>query len=323
MYGQQQAQQQQQQQYYQQYYQQQQPSTSVGSALAPPAPPQQPYYPTPVESSATSAATVEQEAQSDYVASGETAQYSATEGYTHAQSTSECEPDQQESPAEVDDQIEASSESPVPAAGGGEFYSPSSNAMNAAGSSTSYLDSDRTPGGHDGEEGSCGGDSSEEYQPRPSPVKDSLCLAGSSSSSSSSISDHQRKERSKERDEAKERAKQEKKATKRLLKELAVCKTILEEMELHEDSWPFLLPVNTKQFPTYRKVIKSPMDLSTIKKRLQDLVYKSREDFIADVRQIFDNCEVFNEDDSPVGIAGHGMRKFFEQRWADLTDKHS
>lgn len=51
--------------------------------------------------------------------------------------------------------------------------------------------------------------------------------------------------------------------------------------------------------------------------------YKSREDFIADVRQIFDNCEVFNEDDSPVGIAGHGMRKFFEQRWADLTDKHS
>uniref|UniRef100_A0A182UBP9 Uncharacterized protein n=1 Tax=Anopheles melas TaxID=34690 RepID=A0A182UBP9_9DIPT len=149
LYGQQQAQQQQQQQqqqqYYQQYYQQQQPSTSVGPALALPAPPQQPYYPTPVESSATSAATVEQEAQSDYVASGEAAQYSATEGYTHAQSTSECEPDQQESPAEVDDQIEASSESPVPAVGGGEFYSPSSSAMNAAGSSTSYLDSDRTP----------------------------------------------------------------------------------------------------------------------------------------------------------------------------------
>lgn len=132
----------------------------------------------------------------------------------------------------MDDQIEASSESPVPTAGGGEFYSPSSNAMNAASSSTSYLDSDRTPGGHEAEEGSCGGDSSEEYQPRPSPVKDSLCLAGSSSSSSSSISDHQRKERSKERDEAKERAKQEKKATKRLLKELAVCKTILEEMEV-------------------------------------------------------------------------------------------
>lgn len=51
--------------------------------------------------------------------------------------------------------------------------------------------------------------------------------------------------------------------------------------------------------------------------------YKSREEFCVDVRQIFDNCEMFNEDDSPVGKAGHGMRKFFEVRWAELTDKHS
>ncbi|XP_017069082.1 uncharacterized protein LOC108106499 isoform X2 [Drosophila eugracilis] len=126
--------------------------------------------------------------------------------------------------------------------------------------------------------------------------------------------------------EAKEKLKQEKKekhATKKLMKELAVCKTLLGEMELHEDSWPFLLPVNTKQFPTYRKIIKTPMDLSTIKKKLLDLSYKSREDFCVDVRQIFDNCEMFNEDDSPVGKAGHGMRKFFESRWGELTDKHS
>lgn len=51
--------------------------------------------------------------------------------------------------------------------------------------------------------------------------------------------------------------------------------------------------------------------------------YKSRDDFIADVRLIFDNCEIFNEDDSPVGKAGHGMRKYFEVRWAELTDKHT
>lgn len=86
----------------------------------------------------------------------------------------------------------------------------------------------------------------------------------------------------------KEKAKAEKKAAKKLMKELTICKIILEEMEVrlerftflykpkyfpsqvHEDSWPFLLPVNTKQFPTYKKIIKSPMDLSTIKKRLQD-----------------------------------------------------
>lgn len=95
----------------------------------------------------------------------------------------------------------------------------------------------------------------------------------------------------KEKDEHKEKQKAEKKAAKKLMKELTICKIILEEMEVkhccfkfltvaeifflslskvHEDSWPFLLPVNTKQFPTYKKVIKNPMDLSTIKKRLQD-----------------------------------------------------
>lgn len=126
-----------------------------------------------------------------------------------------------------------------------------------------------------------------------------------------------------DKDELREKIKAEKKAAKRLLKELTICKIILDELEVHEDSWPFLLPVNTKQFPTYKKVIKNPMDLSTIKKNLQDSTYKCREEFVVDVRQIFDNCEVFNEDDSPVGKAGHGMRKYFELRWAELTEKHS
>lgn len=61
------------------------------------------------------------------------------------------------------------------------------------------------------------------------------------------------------------------KANKKLMKELAPCKALLEDLECHDDAWPFLLPVNTKQFPTYRKIIKIPMDLSTIKKRLQDM----------------------------------------------------
>lgn len=42
-------------------------------------------------------------------------------------------------------------------------------------------------------------------------------------------------------------------------------------LQVHEEAWPFLLPVNTKQFPTYKKIIKAPMDLSTIHKRVHDL----------------------------------------------------
>ncbi|XP_041988542.1 uncharacterized protein LOC121739961 isoform X4 [Aricia agestis] len=111
------------------------------------------------------------------------------------------------------------------------------------------------------------------------------------------------------------RAKKDKGCTKKMSKEMQFCKNLLCEMECHEHAWPFLVPVNTKQFPQYRKVIKCPMDLSTIKRKLQDSVYKCKEEFASDVRLIFSNCEVFNEDDSPVGRAGHSMRQFFETRW--------
>ena len=108
-------------------------------------------------------------------------------------------------------------------------------------------------------------------------------------------------------------------------KDLTICSTLISEMEAHEDSGPFLFPVNTKQFATYKKVIKTPMDIATIKKKL-DLpssnagAYKTRDEFVEDVRLIFTNCEVFNEDDSPVGKAGHTMRNLFETRWAELTN---
>lgn len=111
-------------------------------------------------------------------------------------------------------------------------------------------------------------------------------------------------------------------ASKKVAKDLNPCRVLLEDLEAHDEAWPFLLPVNTKQFPTYRKIIKNPMDLSTIKRKLQDSTYKSREEFCADVRLIFNNCETFNEDDSPVGKAGHSMRSFFETRWSELNGNH-
>jgi len=47
--------------------------------------------------------------------------------------------------------------------------------------------------------------------------------------------------------------------------------------------------------------------------------YKTHDEFSADVRLVFSNCEMFNEDDSLVGQAGHVMKQFFESRWAELT----
>ncbi|XP_058156799.1 bromodomain adjacent to zinc finger domain protein 2B isoform X8 [Dasypus novemcinctus] len=100
-------------------------------------------------------------------------------------------------------------------------------------------------------------------------------------------------------------------------KDLALCSMILTEMETHEDAWPFLLPVNLKLVPGYKKVIKKPMDFSTIREKLSSGQYPSLEMFALDVRLVFDNCETFNEDDSDIGRAGHSMRKYFEKKWTD------
>ncbi|XP_063140112.1 bromodomain adjacent to zinc finger domain protein 2B isoform X27 [Rattus norvegicus] len=108
-----------------------------------------------------------------------------------------------------------------------------------------------------------------------------------------------------------------KKPKKEECKDLALCSMILTEMETHEDAWPFLLPVNLKLVPGYRKVIKKPMDFSTIREKLNNGQYPNFETFALDVRLVFDNCETFNEDDSDIGRAGHSMRKYFEKKWTD------
>ncbi|XP_066544381.1 bromodomain adjacent to zinc finger domain protein 2B isoform X6 [Amia ocellicauda] len=101
-------------------------------------------------------------------------------------------------------------------------------------------------------------------------------------------------------------------------KDLALCGVILSELETHEDAWPFLLPVNLKLVPGYKKVIKKPMDFSTIREKLGSNQYQNLEAFIVDVKLVFDNCETFNEDDSEIGRAGHNMRRCFERRWTEL-----
>ncbi|XP_047227379.1 bromodomain adjacent to zinc finger domain protein 2B isoform X4 [Girardinichthys multiradiatus] len=100
--------------------------------------------------------------------------------------------------------------------------------------------------------------------------------------------------------------------------ELAVCRVLLADLEAHQDAWPFLSPVRHKSVPGYRKVIKKPMDFSTIKEKLTNNLYLNLENFIVDVNLVFDNCQRFNEDDSEIGRAGHRMRRFFDKRWAEL-----
>lgn len=100
--------------------------------------------------------------------------------------------------------------------------------------------------------------------------------------------------------------------------DLTFCEIILMEMESHDAAWPFLEPVNPRLVSGYRRIIKNPMDFSTMRERLLRGGYTSSEEFAADALLVFDNCQTFNEDDSEVGKAGHIMRQFFESRWEEF-----
>ncbi|XP_075414833.1 transcription intermediary factor 1-alpha isoform X2 [Tenrec ecaudatus] len=97
------------------------------------------------------------------------------------------------------------------------------------------------------------------------------------------------------------------------------CERLLLFLYCHEMSLAFQDPVPLT-VPDYYKIIKSPMDLSTIKKRLQEdcSVYMKPEDFVADFRLIFQNCAEFNEPDSEVANAGIKLESYFEELLKNL-----
>lgn len=66
-----------------------------------------------------------------------------------------------------------------------------------------------------------------------------------------------------------------------------------------EISYLFLKPVTKKDAPDYLDIIKRPMDLSTIREKVRNMEYKSREDFRHDVWQIAYNAHKYNDGRNP------------------------
>ncbi|XP_009286686.1 PREDICTED: transcription intermediary factor 1-alpha [Aptenodytes forsteri] len=97
------------------------------------------------------------------------------------------------------------------------------------------------------------------------------------------------------------------------------CERLLLYLYCHEMSLAFQDPV-PPTVPDYYKIIKKPMDLSTIKKRLEvtNSFYTKPEDFVADFRLIFQNCAEFNEPDSEVADAGMKLEAYFEELLKNL-----
>ncbi|XP_059196627.1 nucleosome-remodeling factor subunit BPTF-like [Centropristis striata] len=89
---------------------------------------------------------------------------------------------------------------------------------------------------------------------------------------------------------------------------------ILRSLQAHKMAWPFLEPVDTNDAPDYYRVIKEPMDLSTMEERIQKRKYIKLTEFVADMTKIFDNCRYYNPSDSPFYQCAEVLETFFVQK---------
>ncbi|KAJ0177252.1 hypothetical protein K1T71_007261 [Dendrolimus kikuchii] len=66
------------------------------------------------------------------------------------------------------------------------------------------------------------------------------------------------------------------------------------KLKIMPEAWPFLKPVNKKQVKDYYNVIKKPIDMETMGKRIQAHKYHSRYEFLRDIQLLVDNCRGYN-----------------------------
>lgn len=111
-----------------------------------------------------------------------------------------------------------------------------------------------------------------------------------------------------------------------LSEQLRYCNDILKELlskKHYAYAWPFHTPVDAQalQLHDYHDIIKYPMDLSTIKKKMDSRQYADAQAFAADVRLIFSNCYKYNHPSHDVVAKARKLQGIFEQRFAKMPEE--
>ncbi|CAI0449041.1 unnamed protein product [Linum tenue] len=96
------------------------------------------------------------------------------------------------------------------------------------------------------------------------------------------------------------------------------CSSVLDKLMKHKHGWVFNSPVDVEglRLHDYHTIIKHPMDLGTVKARLNKNWYKSPEEFAEDVRLTFHNAMTYNPKGQDVHIMAEQLLTMFEERWA-------
>lgn len=109
----------------------------------------------------------------------------------------------------------------------------------------------------------------------------------------------------------------------RLSEQLRSCNDILKELlskRHYAYAWPFYTPVDAVALGLhdYHKVIKQPMDLETIRRKMDERQYANAKEFAADIRLMFSNCYKYNQPSDEVVHMARKLQDVFEARYAKI-----
>jgi hypothetical protein len=93
------------------------------------------------------------------------------------------------------------------------------------------------------------------------------------------------------------------------------AKTVLKQVQDHPDGYPFLQPVDWKKLkiPDYPQIIKNPMDLSKVERRLKASQYNTVDQFLDDMNLIWKNACTYNLEMSAIHQMATKLKGVFEE----------
>lgn len=102
-------------------------------------------------------------------------------------------------------------------------------------------------------------------------------------------------------------------------------KVVLKALWKHQFAWPFYTPVDAQKLnlPDYYKIIKTPMDMGTIKKRLESRYYRKAQECISDFNRMFTNCYTYNKPGEDIVVMCQAIEKVFVQKLAGMPDEET
>jgi len=101
---------------------------------------------------------------------------------------------------------------------------------------------------------------------------------------------------------------------------LAEGKALVDRMKKNYRSHPFRKPVDCEIYKDYQELIKHPMDLQTVSDKFTNNQYLTVQELANDVKLIFSNCKIYNDEGSPMWCLADAFEQSFMKKYGIIHE---